>query len=132
MKDSLPSFVVALVAVVALAPRAPEASEIPEHFLPFEALVGGAWLGTFPDGKLTDRQVFEWIYDGKFLRNTHAVLGAGGKAVYEGETIYAWDHAKERVAWWYFNTTGGTWTSTSLFHDGTDWKPRFEMTFERE
>lgn len=78
-----------------------------EHLNDFAFLVGKDWITTFPDGKTTDTQRFEWLYDGKFLRNLHWVKSGDGKVMYEGETIYAWDYAKQRIVWYYFNTTGG-------------------------
>ncbi len=81
--------------------------KIPEHFAPLASLVQHDWVTLFPDGKTSDTQRFEWIYSGKFMRNTHWVKNAEGKVIYEGETIYAWDFQAKRVAWFYFNTTGG-------------------------
>lgn len=79
---------------------------------PFERLVGTVWIGAFPDGSLTDEQEFEWVYEGRFLRNRHRVKDAAGIVVYEGETIYAWDVSSETVVWWYWNATGGFVTGT--------------------
>jgi len=79
----------------------------PEHFEALASLVGRDWVALFPDGKTTDTQRFEWVYGGKFLRNTHWVKNAEGGVVYEGETFYAWDFKEKRLAWFYFNTTGG-------------------------
>jgi hypothetical protein len=94
------------------------AEEIPEHvppaLRPFAPLVGTPWLGRFPDGALIDEQRFEWVYGGRFLRNTHRVRNAAGEVVYEGETIIAWDPSNDRIAWWYWNTTGGHITGTMV------------------
>jgi hypothetical protein len=75
---------------------------------------GTQWIGRFPDGDLTDEQRFEWVYGGRFLRNTHRVRNAAGDVVYEGETIFAWDPSNDRIAWWYWNTTGGHITGTMV------------------
>ena len=94
------------------------AEAIPEHvppaLRPFAPLVGTSWIGRFPDGDLTDEQRFEWVYGGRFLRNTHRVRNAAGDVVYEGETIFAWDPSNDRIAWWYWNTTGGHITGTMV------------------
>lgn len=79
---------------------------IPEHFKSFAPLIGKQWVAQFPGGG-SDTQMFEWVYEGKFLRNSHFVKNAEGKKVYEGETIFAWDFKEKKVAWWYWNTTGG-------------------------
>ncbi len=84
----------------------PEPLELPPHFKPFAPLVGKTWVGVFPDGKTTDTQIFEWVYAGKFLRNTHHVTNEG-RIIYRGETIFAWDRKNEQIVWWYWNDTGG-------------------------
>lgn len=90
---------------------------VPEHFKALSPLVGKTWVGSFPGGA-SDTQKFEWLYNGKFLRNTHWVKNAGGDVVYEGETVFAWDHKKKTVVWWYWNTTGGHMTGTLWEEDG--------------
>ena len=76
------------------------------------SLVGKVWVGEFPGGNMTDEQRFEWIFEKKFLRNTHRVIDAEGKVTYEGETIFAWHPAGQTLVWWYFNATGGFITGT--------------------
>ena len=90
-----------------LALLAGDGPAIPDHFKAFTPLIGKDWRATFQDGKVSDVQRFEWIYGGKFMRNTHWVRDAAGKVTYEGETVYAWDYKKKRLAWYYFNTSGG-------------------------
>jgi hypothetical protein len=63
-----------------------------EHLAPLAALVGTSWVGEFPGGCMTDTQEFEWMLGRKFLRNVHRVANAEGAVVYEGETIFGWDH----------------------------------------
>lgn len=82
-------------------------ADTPDHFAALTPLIGKVWRGTFPGGELHDTQEFEWMLGGKFVRNVHRVTSLAGKVVYEGETIYGWDHESERVRWWYFNATGG-------------------------
>ena len=72
----------------------------------FSPLVGRDWVAEFPGNNVTDTQRFEWVLGARFLRNVHHVR-AGGKVVYEGETIYAWDQRAQRIVWWYWNSTGG-------------------------
>ena len=78
-----------------------------EPLRPLAGLVGHPWVAALPGGKLTDTQTWTWAYGGKFLRSVHEVRDGEGKAVYGGETIYAWDARAEHLVWWYFNTTGG-------------------------
>jgi hypothetical protein len=91
-------------AVVAQVPET-------ERFRPLAFLVGSCWTGTFPDGKSTDEHCFEWVYDGKFIRDRHKT--AGPRAPYEGETWYGWDAEKGSLVYWYFNSLGGVSTGTA-------------------
>lgn len=86
---------------------APAAIEPIEPLRPLAGLVGHPWVASLPGGKLTDTQTWTWAYGGKFLRSVHEVRDSEGKALYGGETIYAWDARAEKLVWWYFNTTGG-------------------------
>ena len=84
----------------------------------FSPLVGREWIAEFPGSNVTDTQRFEWVLGAKFLRNIHHVR-AGGKVVYEGETIYAWDQRAQRIVWCYWNSTGGYVTGTiAIREDG--------------
>jgi hypothetical protein len=82
----------------------------------FSPLVGREWVAEFPGNDVTDTQRFEWALGARFLRNTHQVR-AGGKVVYEGETIYAWDQRAKRIVWWYWNSTGGYVTGTMAIRE---------------
>jgi len=70
-------------------------------------LVGHTYVGTFPNGNMTDVHSFEWVFEDKFIRNKHEVRNADGQTVYAGEAIYAWDPKTESLVFWYWNTTGG-------------------------
>lgn len=70
-------------------------------------LVGRTWRATLPGGELRDTQAFEWMLGGSYLRNAHRVTDSAGRVVYEGETVYGWDHEARRLRFWYFNSTGG-------------------------
>lgn len=71
------------------------------------AFLHGCWVGSFdsPDG-LTDQRCFEPIMGGRFLRDTHSVVGAG----YGGETIYAWNAERRRIEATYYASDGGLMT----------------------
>jgi hypothetical protein len=107
------NFLLAFVLFVPLAAafqgdKAAVAQDMPiEPLRPLAALVGHPWVAALPGGKLTDTQTWTWAYGGKFLRSVHEVRDGDGRAVYGGETIYAWDAREEKLVWWYFNTTGG-------------------------
>lgn len=84
-------------------------------FSPLEFLVGSCWVGTFPDGKMTDEHCYEWMYDRKFIRDRHVVRGG---RPYEGESLYGWDAANARIAFWYFNSAGQV-TTGHFLSDGS-------------
>ena len=73
---------------------------------PMSFLAGHCWKGTFPDGKQTDEHCFQWLYDGKALRDTHTVR-TPGRADYVGETTYYWDSAAKQVQFLYVENKGG-------------------------
>jgi len=114
-------YLVSIVACVVLGGIGSQAAQDPAN--PLEVLaefVGPEWVATFPDGKLTDTQRFDWMFGGKFLRNPHQVKDAQGKVVYEGETIYGFDARQQVLRWWYFNATGGFIEGTvKIEDDGT-------------
>jgi hypothetical protein len=83
-----------------------------DHFAPLAFLAGECWKGSFPDGKATDEHCFEWMFGGKFLRDRHVVEGR--ETPYQGETIYAWDPARNAIVYWYVNSDGGF--STGALH----------------
>ena len=102
----------AALAAVLLAPassRTTTQAPAPD-FTPIAFLAGHCWTGTFPDGKATDEHCFEWVFGGKFLRDRHVVRN--GEGPYQGETIYGWDPARQRIAYWYFNSEGQVVTGT--------------------
>ena len=98
---------VLLLSVTFLRAGDPPPENIPNHFKPYAFLIGGSWVGRFPDGTASDTQHFEWVYGGKFIRNTHFVTKDGQGMIYKGETIFAWDSQKKRVVYWYWNILGG-------------------------
>ena len=86
---------------------APTVEQVAEPLQRFAPLVGTRWRAAFPGGELHDTQEFEWMLGGQFVRNVHRVTSDSGEVVYEGETVWGWDHEAERLRWWYFNSTGG-------------------------
>ena len=108
MRNLLAALVLSVPLLAAFqGDRAGAAVEPIEPMRPLAGLVGHPWVAALPGGKLTDTQTWTWAYGGKFLRSVHEVRDGDGKAVYGGETIYAWDAREEHLVWWYFNTTGG-------------------------
>lgn len=79
-------------------------------FAPMAFLAGHCWRGSFRDRpQVTDEHCFEWVYDGKFLRDTHVVRG--DSVPYEGQTTFAWHPQDRRIVYWYiarpgFHSTG--------------------------
>ena len=92
--------------------------DLPEYFKPFAPLVGSTWVADFPSGGMVDTHTYEWVYGGKFLRNIHHVSDSANKVVYQGETIFGWDHKQKKIVWWYWNQTGGHLTGTLTFEGG--------------
>lgn len=73
---------------------------------PLAFLAEHCWKGTFPDGKQTDEHCFKWIYDGKFLRDVHTVVGSGHPD-FRGESIYFYDSAAKTLEYLYIEDQGG-------------------------
>lgn len=73
---------------------------------PLAFLAGHCWKGTFPGQAQTDEHCFEWLYDGRFLRDRHIVRG-DGHADYLGETTYYWDATQGQIQYLYIENQGG-------------------------
>jgi hypothetical protein len=97
----LTAFSFAAATLLAIEPLSAQGSK--PDFTPLEFLVGSCWAGTFPDGKQTDDHCFEWVFERKFVRDRHKVRGG---APYDGETLYWWDAAKNRLTYWYGGSQG--------------------------
>jgi hypothetical protein len=89
---------------------------------PLAFLAGSCWKGTFTGRTVIDEHCFKWIYNGRFLRDHHIVVG--DSVPYEGESTYAWDAASKQIVFWYialpgFYSHGDVTPSDSvlLFHD---------------
>ena len=95
---------------------------------PLAFLAGQCWSGPFGDGKTTDEDCFEWVYDGRFLRDRHIVRG--GKKPYRGETLYYWDAAGNSITYIYFNSDGGVSRGTARAEGDTLVFPSERHTFE--
>jgi hypothetical protein len=76
----------------------------PGPLAPLARLAGSCWTGTFADGKTKDFICYEWVFEGKFLRSRHRVVGAG--APYAGEALYSFDKAAKTLHYDYFNSLG--------------------------
>ena len=86
-------------------------------------LAGHCWKGSFPGQAQTDEHCFEWLYDGRFLRDRHAVHGEG-HADYLGETTYYWDPALGQIQYLYIENQGGfSKGSVSASGDGLMFPP---------
>ena len=104
-----------VAAAVMSAPVGAQAPAGPD-FSPLAFLVGSCWVGDFPGGRMTDEHCFEWVHDRKFIRDRHVVRG--GKP-YAGESLYGWDAANRRVAFWYFTSEGQVTTGHFEFRGDT-------------
>lgn len=77
-----------------------------EPLKPLSFLAGYCWKGSVPASTATDEHCFEWVLDGKALRDTH-VVRSNGKADYRGETTYYWSPIGKTVEYLYLESTGG-------------------------
>ncbi|MEZ6023508.1 MAG: hypothetical protein R3C16_08910 [Hyphomonadaceae bacterium] len=105
----------ALIAALALAACAtPAASQAPSPLAPL-AFLEGCWVGVF-DGPnpARDERCYAWMHEGRQLRDTHEVIGAG----YRGETIYAWDADAQQIVATYFASDGGYMTGVAVEQGG--------------
>ena len=84
---------------------AAEQDKLQKALAPLQFLVGWCWSGEFPDGKRVDTHCYESMYSGAHLRDRHVVTG--GPSLYQGETIYSWNKAGNRVSYVYWNSYGG-------------------------
>ena len=104
MKRSFACFTLT-ATLASIAPASSAPANRTTQLEPLAFLAGHCWSGPFADGKATDEHCFEWMYDGRFLRDRHIVRG--GAKPYRGETLYYWDAAEKVVAYIYFNSDGG-------------------------
>lgn len=71
---------------------------------PLRFLLGHCWRGEFASGAV-DTHCFESAYGGQHVRDRHEVTGEAKP--YRGETLYSWDGSAKRVAYTYWNSSGG-------------------------
>jgi hypothetical protein len=128
MRQSSFICLVVIAAGTTLARVAPAETPSTPELEPLAFLAGQCWSGPFPDGKVTDEHCFEWVYDGRFLRDRHIVRG--GKKPYRGETLYYWDVAAKAITYIYFNSDGGVSRGTAKAEGDTLVFPSEHHTFE--
>src|SRR5690349_20466490 len=98
------SFAAGLALLLALPASSATAPSPAPSLQPLAFLAGSCWSGPLRDGSI-DTHCFEWVFDGRFLRDRHVVKGA--KRPYEGETLYAWDPQEKRLVYTYWASDGG-------------------------
>jgi hypothetical protein len=108
----------ALAAALALTACA-SAAVAEEEQLELLGFLHGCWIGTFEGAQeLRDERCFQPMLGGRFLRDTHTVVGTG----YGGETIYAWNAQAERIEATYYASDGGLMTGrVAAENDGFLW-----------
>jgi hypothetical protein len=99
----------AIVAAVVIGSEVPisstaQTSPGDSQLQPLSFLAGSCWKGTFTGRAVTDEHCFQWVYDGRFLRDRHVVRG--DSVPYEGETTYAWDRTQKQIVYWYIALPG--------------------------
>jgi hypothetical protein len=100
------AIVVALTIISIGAPRpsAAQTTAVFDKLQPLAFLAGSCWKGTFTGRTVSDEHCFQWILNGRFLRDHHVVTG--DSAPYEGESTYAWDPVQKRITYWYIALPG--------------------------
>ncbi len=79
-----------------------------DHFAWLKDLVGACWTGEHPDGKTRDTQCFRVQFE-HFIYGTIRIseLHRGQwQQTFEGDSVLAWDEATQRIAYWYWSSTG--------------------------
>ena len=93
---------VASTAAFAQAPTSPAANPL----APMAFLAGRCFKSPTVEGKDTDEHCFQWLYEGKVLRDVHTVRGAKHPDLV-GESTYYWDSAVNKIAYLYIEDQGG-------------------------
>jgi hypothetical protein len=98
------------MAMMALAPILAYAHDGPalDHFAWLKELSGACWSGEHPDKRTRDTQCFRADY-GYFLHSTvqFSELRSGKwEPSFNGETVLAWDEKNQRIAYWFWTSTG--------------------------
>ena len=65
-----------LLLLLSCVPVAATAAPV-EALAPMAFLVGHCWKGAIPGSNKTDEHCFQWMYDGRALRDTHIVRSPG-------------------------------------------------------
>lgn len=68
-------------------------------------LTGYCWMAELDDG-LTDTHCFTAAHTGNVVMDVHKVRSPQFGVVYEGVTVYRFDHDDGRVGWHYYNSGG--------------------------
>jgi hypothetical protein len=100
-----------VLAIVLLVPvaRAQAPADPLAAFGWLRQLAGSCWRGEYANTNTSDKQCYEWQY-GRLLRGTielSGVQGAGAAAEVRGDSVWAWDAARNRIqlATWASNGT---------------------------
>lgn len=104
--------IVPVLTLIALALPA----ETPAALAPLGFLVGHCWRGTV-QGAGVDTHCFTLAEDG--VHDRHQVV-AGGRAVYSGETLYAWDSAAQAIRFTYTTSDGVMRGTVHAIPEGLD------------
>lgn len=97
----------AMVHVLVAGLSVPASAAAPaaaDPLAPLAWLAGNCYTGTFGDGKTKDFICYEWVFERKFLRSRHRVVG--GEEAYAGETLVAFDKATGALGYAYYNSRG--------------------------
>jgi uncharacterized protein YndB with AHSA1/START domain len=95
---------VSLDALKARFARAATAPPLRAELEPLRFLIGHCWRGEFGNGAV-DTHCFESAHGGQHVRDRHEVIGP--EAPYRGESLYSWDGSAKRIAYTYWNSSGG-------------------------
>jgi hypothetical protein len=93
-----------VTVILGMRPASAQHSSGAGPLTPLAFLAGSCWKGTFADRAATDEHCFDWLYEGRFLRDHHVVRG--DSVPYGGETTFAWDSRQQRIVYWYIALPG--------------------------
>ena len=108
----------ALFAFVLAAASAAQAPA-PAQFGWFGELAGSCWQGDHPGGAMRDRQCYSTQF-GRFLRGTIELSAqqAEGAGAHKGDSVFAWDPARERLLFYFWGSDGQHGVSEGYYEGG--------------
>ena len=97
------------------------------------SLTGSCWVGSLPDGKVTDTQCYEVELD-RFLKGTislgDSAAQSGKPPAFRGAAIFAWNAKENRIDYWQWASDGSYRAAEARFDGDTVIFPMPKRTAE--